>query len=108
MADTTKPPPGLYGPALFADWSNVKIDSPQSAPRDSVRYMTWELGVLLEAEPHYRAKGRDASADSMKRAIEDLELRIAAKRAGVDPNSNSPEARARGRWKMAARERVVY
>ena len=98
MADTTKPPPGLYGPALFADWSNVKIDSPSSAPRDSVRYMTWELGVLLEAEPHYRAKGRDATADSMKRAIEDLELRIAAKRAGVDPNS--PEARARVRWKI--------
>ena len=73
MADTTKPPPRPFGPALFADWSNVKIDSPSSAPRDSVRYMTWELGVLLEAEPHYRAKGRDATADTMKRAIEDLD-----------------------------------
>ena len=57
MADTTNPPPSSYGPALFADWSKVKIDSPSSAPRDSVRYMTWELSVLLEAEPHYRAKG---------------------------------------------------
>jgi len=108
MADTTNPPPGLYGPALFADWSNVKIDSPSSAPRDSVRYMTWELGVLLEAEPHYRAKGNHATADSMKRGIEDLQLRIAAKRAGVDPNSNSPEARARVRWKIPARKRVVH
>ena len=106
MADTPKPPPGLYGPALFADWSNVKIDSPSSAPRDSVRYMTWELGVLREAEPHYRAKGKHATADSMKRVIEDLELRIAAKRAGVDPNS--PEARARVRWKIPARKRVVH
>ena len=108
MADTTKPPPRPFGPALFADWSNVKIDSPSSAPRDSVRYMTWELGVLLEAEPHYRAKGKHATADSMKRVIEDLELRIAAKRAGVDPNSNSPEARARVRWKIPARKRVVH
>ena len=106
MADTPKPPPGLYGPALFADWSNVKIDSPSSAPRDSVRYMTWELGVLREAEPHYRAKGKHATADSMKRVIEDLELRIAAKRAGVDPNS--PEARARVRWKIPTRKRLVY
>jgi hypothetical protein len=105
MADTTKPPPGPYGPALFADWSNVKIDSPSSAPRDSVRYMTWELGVLLEAEPHYRARGNPQTADSTKRAIEDLELRIAAKRAGVDPYS--PEGRARVRWKIP-RKRVVY
>src|ERR1700688_1047524 len=36
----------------------------------SVEYMGFELGVLLEAEPHYRAKGRHATADSMKRAIE--------------------------------------
>ena len=78
------------------------------APHDSVEYMGFELGVLLEAEPHYRAKGRHATADSMKRAIEDLERRIAAKQAGVDPNSNSPEARARVRWKIAARKRVVY
>ena len=48
--------------------------------------MTWELRVLLEAEPHYRAKGKHATADSMKRGIEDLQLRIAAKQAGVDPN----------------------
>ncbi len=108
MADTTKPPPTSYGPALFADWSKITIDSPSSAPRDSVRYMTWELGVLLEAEPHYRAKGKHATADSMKRGIEVLELRIAAKQAGVDPNSNSPEARARVRWNIPARKRVVY
>ena len=108
MADTTNPPPSSYGPALFADWSKVKIDSPSSAPRDSVRYMTWELGVLLEAEPHYRAKGKACDCDSMKRGIEDLQLRIAAKRAGVDPNSPSPEARARVRWKIPARKRVVY
>jgi hypothetical protein len=75
------------------------------APPDSVEYMTWELGVLLEAEPHYRARGNHATADSMKRGIEDLGLRIAAKRAGVDPYS--PEARARVRWKIPARKRVV-
>ena len=108
MADAANPPPRPYGPALFADWPKVKIDSPSSAPRDSVRYMTWELGVLLEAEPHYRAKGKHATANSMKRGIEVLELRIAAKQAGVDPNSNSPEARARVRWNIPARKRVVY
>ena len=35
-----------------------------------------------------------------------LDLRIAGKRAGVDPYS--PEARARVRWKMPARNRVDY
>ena len=70
--------------------------------------MNWELRVLLEAEPHFRARGKDATADNMRSGIEDLQLRIAAKRAGVDPNSNSPEARARARWKIPARKRLVY
>ena len=42
------------------------------APHESVEYMDFELGVLLEAEPRCRAKGEHATADSMKYRIEGL------------------------------------
>ena len=110
MADTTKPPRSSYSQAQsisrIVSRSTPSSIASSSAPPDSVQYMTWELRVLLEAEPHYRAKGNHATADSMKRGIEDLQLRIAAKQAGVDPIS--PEARARVRWKIPARKRIVY
>jgi hypothetical protein len=112
MSDAPNPPPRrLFSqetidianrPTLFTK-SNILA---ATAPPDSVEYMGFELGVLLEAEPRYRAKGKHESADDMRHAIEDLELRIAGKLAGVDPYS--PESRARVRWKIPARKRVVY
>jgi hypothetical protein len=107
MADTTKPPRRPFGPALFAESVPVDLSGCDfMAPEDSLAFMNWELGVLEEAESHYRARGNHATAASMKRGIEELELRIAAKQAGIDPLS--PEARARVRWKIPARKRVVY
>jgi hypothetical protein len=112
MSDTPNPPPRRLFSQDTIDISNRLTLYTKSnilsatAPPDSVQYMNWELRVLLEAEPHFRARGKDATADNMRRGIEDLQLRIAAKQAGVDPYS--PEARARVRWKIPARKRLVY
>jgi hypothetical protein len=114
MSDAPNPPPRRpFGPALFAsaplDWSKIdKNGYPGLAPPDSLEYLGFELNVVQEAEPHYRAIGDHVMADRLKRASVDLERRIAAKQARVDPNSNSPEARARVRWKISARKRVIY